>query len=1208
MPELHHLPPRGIKGSTAHIFPVLIFLFTTLLVSSIGAASSQREVILRGRITDVITGKPLSGVTIYIRGYVESQYDWHHFNSETYTNETGYYNISLSHGFYRMAVVGDDPETLGMDYVPMYFELGDFFRGLSEEQTEIVADLELYPGATVVFVGSPEFVETGGVPGEMYMGFGAVDPRYDNLGSMGVQTYYYPSIRSFLGLGPNDVVVVSNTPIVLVGWASGGYYFMEDNDSLYYELPQGSANKVDISKAVMERNIATVRDKLSSIWLSAEKLSLNGIDVKPEMNDLNTAYDFLNSSRLAFADASYSQCFVSLRAAYIIYEDILTRITNIGTDATFSPIPLSFLLMLSGFGLASVLIERNAMRIGAGTLMSLLLLGFYYYISPGWRLTDPLLLLNSCISAAFLAIGLALILPRTKKDIVTPTGVALTSSLTSTFSIATRNLKRRRLRSLMILISIVTLVFGFTVFTSFQIQTAVASGRPTQQYPGTPPVGLMIVATPGSAESLPVSIVQTLREDPLVSSVAPKTESSPTYMEAQIITERGKNITIRGVFGISSEEAKMSGLDAAVVSGHLMLEEEHAIMISARAAELLQASPGDKVKFVWNTSPGSMTGMVLSEDFMIVGVLDDTIFGQIIDLSGQPIRPYTLQDHERVYLSTDSVAVFSWNELLDLNIGVLSRINVQPKNESDIDPLAIRIAGKWRWFVYVSENDEVKLYYYNKVPTLAGGTEVPMLLVLVGLNVLACTLNAVYERRREIATLSLVGLNPSQISYMFLAEAGLVAFVGGVVGYLLGLGGPRALLSMGGPGFLTEKISWTWSVAVILMAVAVSVAASVLPSLKASTIATPKLPLRWKLEYIPSTKDSWSLHIPQMISQVELERFFRFIEGKFEEMQLLRTIPEKMEKLDIVDESDQEKDVKKFMFAHSFAQEGSRSFRTESELIATRSRGSATYALDLTIRIAMLYNYEPMEVVRKAASAVRKLMLQWAAAPSSVRWGQTEEMVKAEGVSIVSEGKTILRRINFKADKGEIVGLVGEGRRALLLAIAGLTRLFEGTVILKGMDTYSRREEAKRLMGISLQGTDPYGELSPRNNLIFVAKLEGVRDGEKAVGDLIERCDLTHCADAGISDLSQGDKRKLMIAQALINKPSLLLLEDPLRGLKGDEIKGVVALLTGLSHWEGITTICSGESADELGFCDRIGGIKGGSLDMIMDRKGAQVG
>jgi ABC-type Na+ transport system ATPase subunit NatA/ABC-type antimicrobial peptide transport system permease subunit len=1107
-----------------------------------------------------------------------------------------------------LGVKADNPDTPGMDYVPAYIFLRDMIQELSPEQGDIIADFQLLPGATVRLTGSPEFVETGGVP-EMSFSFYSLDQRFADLGSRTL-TSYDANVRQYLGLGPSDMIVISDTPIVLYGSNGGGLSFTDDNDSYYFEFPQGSVTTVDISEAAMMRNVVSVRDGLSVTWQRAEKLSLNGIDVKPEMNDLSTAFDFLNSARLALGEGSYSQCFVNLRAAYIINDDVRARVENIFTDATISPIPLSFLLVLSGFGLASVLIERNAVRMGVGALTGLLFLGFYYYVSPGWRLTtewNPSLLLVSCILAASMAIGLAVLFPRIGKDVVTPTGVALASSLTSTFSIATRNLKRRRLRSALLLISIMTLVFGFTAFTSYQMKTAVASGRPSQPYPGPQaPTGLMVVAPPGSAGSgLAVSMVDSLRADPLVDSVAPKTESSPTYMDAQLITEGGDNLTIRGVLGISSEEAKMSHLDAAIIRGHLMLEDEHAIMISAKAADQLHASPGDKVKLTWNTSPGTMSGMWLTENYMIAGVLDDNIFEQISDLDGQPIRPYIMINHEKAYLSTDSVAILSWKQLLDLNIGSLTRINVQPKNASDAAPLAIKLVGKWRLFVYASADNEVRLFYYRKDPSLAGGAEVPMLLVLVGMNVLACTLNAVYERRKEIATLSLVGLNPSQISYIFLAEAGLVAFIGGVLGYLIGVGGPRALLSIGGPGFLTEKTSWTWSVAVIMMAVAVSVSASIVPALKAATIATPKLPLRWKLEYLPAAKDIWSLHIPQLVSPAELGRFFSFIEGRFEEMQLLRTIPEKMEKIGRADEPGPEKDVKRFIFAHSFAQEGSRAFRTENELVATRSGGSSTYALDLSIRIAMLYNYEPMEVVRKSASAFRKIMLQWAAAPSSERWGQEEELIKVEDITVASGERAVLRGISINVMRGEIFGLVGEGRGALMLAIAGILRPTEGSVLLRGMDTFSRRDDVKRTMGISLRGTGPYEELTVMRNLDFVAKLEGVRDGEKAIDEVLERCGLKQYAGASVSDLGQGDRRKLAIAQALINRPSLLLLEDPFAGLKEGEAKGVEALLMDLNRKWGITIVCCGESVDELAFCDRVGGLKGGMLGMIVDRRGS---
>lgn len=234
-------------------------------------------------------------------------------------------------------------------------------------------------------------------------------------------------------------------------------------------------------------------------------------------------------------------------------------------------------------------------------------------------------------------------------------------------------------------------------------------------------------------------------------------------------------------------------------------------------------------------------------------------------------------------------------------------------------------------------------------------------------------------------------------------------------------------------------------------------------------------------------------------------------------------------------------------------------------------------------------------------------MLKWAAAPSAERWGQEEELVKVEDVSITSGEKTILRRISFNVNRGEIMGLAGEGRRALMLAIAGLLRPYEGSIQLKGIDTFSRRDEARKLMGIYLQDMDFPEEQSPRKALSFLTKLDGRQDEVKAVDDILERCGLKQHADTMVSDLSHESRRRLMIAQTLINKPSLLLLEDPLTGLKEDEAKGVEALLRELNHWEGITMVCSGKGAHELGFCDRTGGLKGGSFEMITDRRGVKV-
>jgi len=370
-------------------------------------------------------------------------------------------------------------------------------------------------------------------------------------------------------------------------------------------------------------------------------------------------------------------------------------------------------------------------------------------------------------------------------------------------------------------------------------------------------------------------------------------------------------------------------------------------------------------------------------DFMVAGILDDQLFEWVVDLNGQPIRPYYTTKSGVHYISSESTIVFNSMELIKLQLGTLSRINVQTSSEGETVRLATELARKLRYFVYATVGGEVKLFSYKRDPVLSGGSAIPVVLVLVGLNVLGCALNAVYERRREIATLSLVGVNPSQISYIFLAEAGLVAFIGSMTGYLLGIGMPRMLLMAGGPGYLTEKVSWIWSVAAIVMSVTVAVSAYILPAIRASMMATPHLPRRWRLDQRPAAQDVWQIHIPLAVSKPELGRFIDFLEWEFKEAQL--GITEELALNKIVDESDQEREVIKVLFTHYSTQESTRAFRTDNELAIVGERGSPTYSVDLAIRINMVYDFDPLEAVRKTASAVRWLTLRWTVEPSPKR-------------------------------------------------------------------------------------------------------------------------------------------------------------------------------------------------------------------------------
>lgn len=955
-----------VRAAKQRIVPWRLASLIALLTISVSTARSQQEINVSGEVADALTGRPLGGSMIIVSGWTanDGSYD-QYFEAKVIANEVGFYTASLQRGYYYLIVMADDLTTPGLDYMPKLLQLDAtklYPKGID-------ADFTLFPGASVKVTGLADFVELGKAPDDLY--FGMID-AYNSTPYFRVEDR---RIYTALDLEPGIMVVPAEVPMLLCGNSPWVRFTIDDNGS-YFAFRQGDLEIIDISEAVMKRNLELVRVTLNSTRLKANEFGLSGIDMKLEMDDLDTAFGYLGLATLSLHEGNYSQCFMNLRAAYIIAQDVSVTLADTLSDITFSPIPFSFLMVLSAFGLASVFVGKESLRVGSGLVISLLFLGLSYFIAPGWRLADPMQYFASSAACTSAALVLILLLPRTKKDVVTPSGIALMSSLMSTFSLATRNLKRRRLRTSLILASIFTLVFGFTVFTSFRFKAMVVYGNAA--YPvANPPTGLMVVPTQALAASasIPTSLIEALRENPLVSSVAPKAETSPFYLEGQLISEGGYAITIKGAIGVSSEEVKMSHLDAAIVKGHFMAEEERrAMLISAKAAEKLRVEPGDKVEFE-------------GKQFMVAGIMDDQILEWIVDLDGQPIRPYYIEKHYKFYIGAENMVVLNWRELVNLGLGTLTRINVKTNSAEDIAVLATELARKWRYHIYATIGEEVKLFHYRKGPMLEGSSNIPVVLVLVGLNVLACTLSAAYERRKEVVTLSLVGLNPSQISYMFLSEAVLVAFIGGVTGYMLSVGVPRLLLGLGGPGFLTEKTSWMWSVAVILIVLAVAVSASVLPARRASMMASPYIPRKWKLDYAPAEKDirRFFVHVPQVVSKLELGRFITFIDDEFTEMQLLTAIPEKMEMRKMVDESDEEREVIKLLFTYKYAIEGERAFETENDLVMSRRKESSLYSIDLAIRIGTIYNYNPLDVVWRTASAIRRLMLRWTTAPS--RWG-----------------------------------------------------------------------------------------------------------------------------------------------------------------------------------------------------------------------------
>ena len=143
-----------------------------------------------------------------------------------------------------------------------------------------------------------------------------------------------------------------------------------------------------------------------------------------------------------------------------------------------------------------------------------------------------------------------------------------------------------------------------------------------------------------------------------------------------------------------------------------------------------------------------------------------------------------------------------------------------------------------------------------------------------------------------------------------------------------------------------------------------------------------------------------------------------------------------------------------------------------------------------------------------------------------------------------------LKGVSFEVNCGErfaLVGPNGSGKSTLLKIAAGILKPDSGEARVKGLDPMS--EEAKKVIGYLAEDALPYVNLSVRENLEYVASLRGLKDYQGRVDELLEVLGLKQYERSKVLSLSRGNRQKLAIAMAIVHKPEVLLLDEPLNYL-----------------------------------------------------------
>jgi len=165
---------------------------------------------------------------------------------------------------------------------------------------------------------------------------------------------------------------------------------------------------------------------------------------------------------------------------------------------------------------------------------------------------------------------------------------------------------------------------------------------------------------------------------------------------------------------------------------------------------------------------------------------------------------------------------------------------------------------------------------------------------------------------------------------------------------------------------------------------------------------------------------------------------------------------------------------------------------------------------------------------------------------------------------------TAVDRVSFTAQKGEILGFLGPngaGKTTTMRIITGFLPATDGTVQVDGFDIFEHSHEVRKRIGYLPESPPLYNDMSVSAFLRFVARIKGVPRSEmrEAEERVVETCGLSGVAHRLLGHLSKGYRQRVGLAQALIHRPSVLVLDEPTIGLDPRQIIEIRSLIRALA-------------------------------------------
>jgi hypothetical protein len=608
--------------------------------------------------------------------------------------------------------------------------------------------------------------------------------------------------------------------------------------------------------------------------LANERVTLqesNGLSNQVATEALAKAKDYLSQvDRLGLE--GLCDAYLAWRWGYVAYSEATAMVFDaISSIIFFAAVAIPF----------SVLIERLLLgkgdlkkRMMFGAAVVVVVLSYFYMLQPGFRMATNVVVVVHGFLVLLLTLPVVAIIFRDLYGYIesvrrSATGahfasISRSGAFSTAFAVGVENMKKRRGRSLLVLLSVVIITFAVTSLAS-AVPTLYV--RPSQVQGAVAYEGMLVRRFMWTQLSdLTLSLVKAMAPPDARTSVR-YWVYPPGLPPATEISGPTGNVTVSALVSIDPSEGWLA---EALAGGRLPTSPNGLwCMLPQSLASRTGAEIGSEI---------TVMGVRLS----VIGVVNDAALEQLRDLDQAPVMP--LDPLTVASLGAGEAEINPSEGRLPAATVILTSSTVcrllggDPRSMSVAvtDPGSVATSAALSGLeadIFASDTGGVTVYRRAMSYVLSGWGFLAVPVVIGALTVLSSVLGAVYERTKEIGIYSAVGLAPLHIVGIFIAEMTVYAVLSAVIGYALSLSVAQVFVGIGGIEPNMSSTSIALSTALIMIT---TLAAAAYPAVKAGRLAVPSVERRWKPTELPKG-DSWELSLPYVASVGEAQGIMNFL-------------------------------------------------------------------------------------------------------------------------------------------------------------------------------------------------------------------------------------------------------------------------------------------------------------------------------------------